>query len=224
MCYRCGTCQVIEENKALLKQKYDEAKLSAAAVNESKGRINELKTAIEQRRVQRALVAGGDSGGGTDDDPEELRLKHLIEQVGRPTAGTCWVGVCHFVGNILGFVCGLLGVCALGVMLPVCTSSNQVRPRSFWWMDVTTCVIYSVSSLLHCLALTSLAAIGSDCSSFAVLLFPPPPSPHPPTCCPLRVVGAHRRRRSTRARLSSCVSKRATSTGCTSCSTSRARG
>ncbi|KAG1675136.1 hypothetical protein FOA52_003359 [Chlamydomonas sp. UWO 241] len=66
--------EVIEENKALLKAKYDEAKLTGQAVNDSKGRITELKGIIEQRRVQRAMA--GDEG----DDPEEERCKELIDQ------------------------------------------------------------------------------------------------------------------------------------------------
>uniref|UniRef100_A0A7R9YQE6 Kinesin-like protein n=1 Tax=Chlamydomonas euryale TaxID=1486919 RepID=A0A7R9YQE6_9CHLO len=67
--------EVIEENKALLKQKYDAAKAVGQEVNDSKGRITELKTLIEQRRVQR-IMAGEESA----DDPEEERCKDLIEE------------------------------------------------------------------------------------------------------------------------------------------------
>ena len=54
--------QVIEDNKALLKQKYDTAKAIGGAVNESKARISELKALIEQRRIQRAVAAGDLTG------------------------------------------------------------------------------------------------------------------------------------------------------------------
>ncbi|KAG2448578.1 hypothetical protein HYH02_006469 [Chlamydomonas schloesseri] len=75
--------EVIEENKQLLKAKYDSAKSLGAAVNDSKGRINELRAAIEQRRMQRgaaAVAAGMSPEQLTDDDPEESRCKELMEQ------------------------------------------------------------------------------------------------------------------------------------------------
>ncbi|PNW88606.1 hypothetical protein CHLRE_01g036800v5 [Chlamydomonas reinhardtii] len=75
--------EVIEENKQLLKTKYDSAKSLGAAVNDSKGRINELRSAIEQRRMQRgaaAVAAGMSPEQLTDDDPEESRCKELMEQ------------------------------------------------------------------------------------------------------------------------------------------------
>ncbi len=74
---------MIEENKLLLKQKYDSAKSLGQSVNDSKQRINELKTMIEQRRVQRSVagISGGESGVEVEDDPEEQRCKDLIEQV-----------------------------------------------------------------------------------------------------------------------------------------------
>mmetsp|Transcript_31029 Transcript_31029/g.80829 ORF Transcript_31029/g.80829 Transcript_31029/m.80829 type:complete len:928 (+) Transcript_31029:376-3159(+) len=77
--------EVIEDNKALLKQKYDAAKAIGASVNESKTRISELKALIEQRRIQRAVAAGDLSGGGgaaedAGDDPEEARCRAHIER------------------------------------------------------------------------------------------------------------------------------------------------
>ncbi|KAF5843229.1 P-loop containing nucleoside triphosphate hydrolase protein [Dunaliella salina] len=77
--------EVIEDNKALLKQKYDAAKAIGASVNGSKTRISELKALIEQRRIQRAVAAGDLSGGGGDaegaeDDPEEARCRAHIER------------------------------------------------------------------------------------------------------------------------------------------------
>lgn len=48
--------QVIEDNKQLLKAKYDQAKALGASVNASKGRINELRSQIEQWRMQRSAA------------------------------------------------------------------------------------------------------------------------------------------------------------------------
>lgn len=71
--------EVIEENKLLLKQKYEAAKGVGQAVNDSKQRITELKALIEQRRVQRAMSGNGDEDEAGE-DPEESRCKDLIEQ------------------------------------------------------------------------------------------------------------------------------------------------
>ncbi|GLI60663.1 hypothetical protein VaNZ11_002864, partial [Volvox africanus] len=74
--------EVIEENKALLKSKYDSAKALGAAANESKGRINELRAAIERHRMQRAAaaVAEGKTVESMDEDDEERRCKDMMEQ------------------------------------------------------------------------------------------------------------------------------------------------
>eukprot|EP00798_Chlamydomonas_sp_ICE-L_P003531 gene3531-13598_t len=64
-------------------EKYDSAKTLGQSVNESKQRINDLKTLIEQRRVQRSVAGGPD--GEMEDDHEELQYKAQIEQ--RPVAG-----------------------------------------------------------------------------------------------------------------------------------------
>lgn len=74
---RTSLIQVIEENKALLKQKYDAAKALGVAVNDAKSRITETKALIEQRRIQNSM-AGGDP---TALDAEEGRCKDVIEQV-----------------------------------------------------------------------------------------------------------------------------------------------
>jgi kinesin family protein 6/9 len=47
---------VIEDNKQLLKSKYEQAKALGVAVNASKARINELRTQIEQWRMQRSAA------------------------------------------------------------------------------------------------------------------------------------------------------------------------
>ena len=44
--------EVIEENKAILKEKYTEAKALGQKVNERKKRISSLKALIEQRRIE----------------------------------------------------------------------------------------------------------------------------------------------------------------------------
>ncbi len=94
-CYRA--VQVIEDNKATLKVKYDAAKSAAAVVNETKSIIARLKAGIEQRRAQRHLarMASGGGGDGCDDsdDAEEQRMKSLIEQA-RCRLLWCDVGVC----------------------------------------------------------------------------------------------------------------------------------
>jgi kinesin family member 6/9 len=74
--------EVIEENKLLLKEKYEAAKERGAVVNDSKGKIQELKALIEQRRVQRSvagLAEGGAAAPGAA-DPEEERIKQQIER------------------------------------------------------------------------------------------------------------------------------------------------
>lgn len=56
--------QVIDDNKLLLKAKYDEAKALGEAVNASKARINELKGHIELWRAQRAAACECRKGVG----------------------------------------------------------------------------------------------------------------------------------------------------------------
>lgn len=56
-------------------RRYDDAKALGKVVNDAKQRINELKTQIEQRRVQRAMAGTPDS----ESDPEEDQAKAAIE-------------------------------------------------------------------------------------------------------------------------------------------------
>jgi|AntAceMinimDraft_1070359.scaffolds.fasta_scaffold13612_3 kinesin family protein 6/9 len=51
--------EAIEENKALLKEKYGRAKALGERVNASRAAINQLKATIEQRRVAQSLVGLG---------------------------------------------------------------------------------------------------------------------------------------------------------------------
>ena len=79
--------EAIEENKALLKAKYAEAKATGEKVNKARSSINYLKTTIEQLRRERAMervVEGEESKAegkvGEDDvDPEEERHRESIE-------------------------------------------------------------------------------------------------------------------------------------------------
>ena len=74
--------EVIEENKALLKTRYEEAKGMGAEVNDAKQRIQELRALLEQRRVQRSVAAlsGGSGEDEAGPDAEEERLKQQVER------------------------------------------------------------------------------------------------------------------------------------------------
>jgi kinesin family protein 6/9 len=56
--------QAIEENKCLLKAKYDEAKAMGAAVNAAKARIGQLRAELEQRRMQRSAACESQGRAG----------------------------------------------------------------------------------------------------------------------------------------------------------------
>ena len=71
-----------EDNKVLLKQKYDEAKAAAELVNRARGETTRLKAEIERRRVEAAmaaLVADGKVGGGAG-VPEVYRIPSSSSQ------------------------------------------------------------------------------------------------------------------------------------------------
>ena len=77
--------EVIEDNKLLLKQKYDEAKRLGESVNAARAQINNLKGQIEACRRDRAIseVAaseGGDGAADTAASQEEARLKMQMEE------------------------------------------------------------------------------------------------------------------------------------------------
>ena len=72
--------EVIEDNKALLKKKYLEAKALGQTVNEGKKRITSLKALIEQRRVERAMRVQQGEGEAGETDPEEDKAKLQIER------------------------------------------------------------------------------------------------------------------------------------------------
>lgn len=79
--------EVIEDNKLLLKQKYDEAKRLGETVNAARAQINTLKGQIEACRRDRAIseVAaseGGEGSGAMDaaTQEEEARLKAQMEE------------------------------------------------------------------------------------------------------------------------------------------------
>jgi len=63
-------------------------------VNDSKGRISELKVLIEQRRIQRAVAAGSLSGEARAqaegaEDAEEARCRAHIERVRQEGGCVC---------------------------------------------------------------------------------------------------------------------------------------
>ncbi|DBA74016.1 TPA: hypothetical protein ACH3X1_010839 [Trebouxia sp. C0004] len=76
--------EVIEENKALLKEKYTTAKALGKQVTDNKQRISELKAVIEQRRVQRSMASLSDPTAAfqpeQQPDPAEENAKAQIEQ------------------------------------------------------------------------------------------------------------------------------------------------
>ena len=64
--------QAIEENKALLRTRYNSAKKMGKLVNDARTSINSLKARIEQVRVERAMVEGsGGKSAGEDGAAEE---------------------------------------------------------------------------------------------------------------------------------------------------------
>ncbi|CAG9461013.1 unnamed protein product [Pedinophyceae sp. YPF-701] len=72
--------QAIEDNKMLLKEKYDAAKALGHRVNAAKGRINELKGAIERERMRQSAAALSDPDAPAPEESEaEARLRHEIE-------------------------------------------------------------------------------------------------------------------------------------------------
>ena len=73
--------EAIEENKILLKEKFQEAKSLGRVVSECKQSISGYKASIEKRRMERAVQEMTDGGGeGQDQDPEEDLLKSKIER------------------------------------------------------------------------------------------------------------------------------------------------
>ena len=87
--YFCSTSpahDAIQENKALLRARFEEARALGGEVAASKGRIAELRSRMEQRRLQLGLAAalgGGEAAaaGRPVEDPEEERAKGLIDKV-----------------------------------------------------------------------------------------------------------------------------------------------
>ena len=74
--------EAIEENKILLKEKFQEAKSLGRIVSESKQKISSLKSAIEKRRMERAVQGLSQADGGGEDvleDPQEEMLKSQID-------------------------------------------------------------------------------------------------------------------------------------------------
>jgi hypothetical protein len=103
--------QVIDENKSLLRSKYDAAKGLGAQVLAAKQDVAGFKARLEQRRMQRAAAAVGaglhEEEALQQQDPEEERCRQGMEQVGRLLAHSpgsvllCWEGRWGGVGWLL---------------------------------------------------------------------------------------------------------------------------
>ncbi|NXD27149.1 KIF6 protein, partial [Spelaeornis formosus] len=70
----------IEENKQLLKQRFDDAKCLGEKLNEVRNKINNLKGKIIQRQIQRAALAVSNPSEELTFDPAEENLRKQIEE------------------------------------------------------------------------------------------------------------------------------------------------
>ncbi|NXE88940.1 KIF6 protein, partial [Menura novaehollandiae] len=70
----------IEDNKQLLKQRFDEAKCLGEKLNEVRNKINHLKGKITQRQIQRAALAVSNPSEELTFDPVEENLRMQIEE------------------------------------------------------------------------------------------------------------------------------------------------
>ncbi|NXO93581.1 KIF6 protein, partial [Certhia brachydactyla] len=70
----------IEDNKQLLKQRFDEAKYLGGKLNEVRNKINHLKGKIIQRQIQRAALAVSNPAEELTFDPVEDNLRMQIEE------------------------------------------------------------------------------------------------------------------------------------------------
>ncbi|NWH30314.1 KIF6 protein, partial [Chloropsis hardwickii] len=70
----------IEDNKQLLKQRFDEAKCLGEKLNEVRNKINHLKGKIIQRQIQRAALAVSNPSEEPMFDPVEENLRMQIEE------------------------------------------------------------------------------------------------------------------------------------------------
>ncbi|CAM9504246.1 unnamed protein product, partial [Phaeothamnion confervicola] len=75
-----------EENKAILKERYERAKATGESVNRARDTINYLKRTIEQIRRERAMEGlwenkdGGPDDDSPEEDPEEVKYKTAIDE------------------------------------------------------------------------------------------------------------------------------------------------
>ncbi|NXC54873.1 KIF6 protein, partial [Aleadryas rufinucha] len=70
----------IEDNKQLLKQRFDEAKCLGEKLNEVRNKINHLKGKIIQRQIQRAALAVSNPSEELTFDPVEENLRMQMEE------------------------------------------------------------------------------------------------------------------------------------------------
>ncbi|XP_049319455.1 kinesin-like protein KIF6 isoform X3 [Astyanax mexicanus] len=70
----------IDDNKAILKQRFAEAKALGEQVNQARNRVNELKKQLEVRRMQIAAEGVVKDQPNSESDPLEERLRSQIEE------------------------------------------------------------------------------------------------------------------------------------------------
>merc|ERR1712204_127505 len=73
--------QIVEENKNILKQKFAEAKNLGMMVNSTRGKMNEMKTKIEQWQITRAMNKMNNIGDGMDESDEIEQEEQLREEI-----------------------------------------------------------------------------------------------------------------------------------------------
>ncbi|NXY28320.1 KIF6 protein, partial [Pomatorhinus ruficollis] len=79
----------IEDNKQLLKQRFDEAKCLGEKLNEVRNKITRLKGKIIQRRIQRAALAVSNPSEELTFDPVEENLRMQIEELKKSYKTVC---------------------------------------------------------------------------------------------------------------------------------------
>ena len=72
-----------EENKALLRSKYTEAKALGEAVNACRARIQGMKTYMEQKRMLQAVDGGGTGAAGAEAPALDAELAQVMDGIGR---------------------------------------------------------------------------------------------------------------------------------------------
>lgn len=88
--------QVIEENVALLRDKYAVAKSLGESVNAARDRINQLKAAIERERSQRVAAAVAEGQDPAQQPPGREEMVALQEMARRRCPARLRCALCLF--------------------------------------------------------------------------------------------------------------------------------